>query len=213
MIRVPVTVAVPTHPGRGDASNPSSLLGQAVGSVRAQTVEPIGGLSLAMDLGGRGAAVTRQEALDAVHTPWVAFLDSDDMFMPEHLAKLYDFAQDTGADYVYSWYYVLDYAGNELRHDPVFPSTHYTEPWDPANPRQTTITVLVRTDLAKEVGFVTAGPDGTIDGQRAGEDWAFTLGCNRLGRIEHLVDHSWLWRHHSHNTSGIPGQGDARWIQ
>lgn len=212
MTTVPVTVAIPTHPGRGDASDPRSLLGQAVASVYAQTAAPAGGLSLAIDLDGEGAAVTRQQALDLVKTPWVAFLDSDDMFMPEHVEKLYGFAMDTGADYVYAWYKVMDHLGNVLEYDPVFPPGHYLDPWDPANPRQTTITVLVRTSLAREVGFVTAGPDGTIDGQRAGEDWDFTLGCNRLGRIEHLVDHTWWWRHHGGNTSGMPGQGDTRWL-
>lgn len=210
----PITVAIPTHPGRGDVMDPRSLLGQAVNSVFAQTWRPTGGISLAMDLDGKGAAVTRQEALNAVGTEWVAFLDSDDMFMPRHLEKLYNFAQDTDADYVYAWYKIIDQLGNELHYDPVFPPGHYLDPWDPQVPRQTTITILVRTELAKEVGFVTQGADAVMpDGNRAGEDYAFTLGCNRLGRIEHLVDHTWWWRHGDHNTSGLPGRGDARWIR
>lgn len=202
-----ITACIPTHPGRGDVSDPGSLLARAVASVRAQTLPAR--LSIAVDTDREGAARTRQRALDAVETPWTAFLDSDDEFMPEHLERLARHAEETGADYVYSWYWIKDPQGNILYYDPVFPPGHYLDPWDPAAPRQTTITVLVRTALAKAVGFVPPTPGETVAGQVAGEDWNFTLGCNRLGRIAHLVDHTWYWHHHGANTSGLPGQGDA----
>jgi glycosyltransferase involved in cell wall biosynthesis len=202
-----ITVVVPSHPARGDADDPQSLLGQAVASCFKQTLRAR--LIITMDRDREGAAVTRQRGLDLVTTPWTAFLDSDDMFMPEHLEALAGHAEETGADYVYSWFKVLTGDGQILEYDPVFPPGHYLDPWDPAAPRQTTITVLVRTELAKRVGFVTAPEGGEVAGQRAGEDWDFTLGCNRLGRISHLVQKTWWWRHHGLNSSGMPGHGDA----
>ena len=192
-----VTVAIPSIPPR------TRLLERAVKSVFDQTYAA-SGLSVAVDHYRQGAGVTRQRALDGVGTNWTAFLDDDDEFRPDHLERLVEFAQDTGADYAYSWFEVA-VGGRVLEHDPVFPPSHYLDPWDNASPRQTTITVLVRTELAKTVGFIPAEDGKTIDGQAWGEDWQFTLGCIAAGaKIEHLVAKTWLWHHDSHNTSGRP---------
>lgn len=191
-----ITIVVPTIPPR------EALLEEALLSIKQQTINP--GLTIAhvvMDTQHRGAAVTRHSALMDVFTPWVAFLDDDDLFMPHHLEKLMRHAFVEDADYVYSWFETLPHGC-----DP-FPVTHYTDPWDPQVPRQTTITTLVRTALAQEVGFLGEAGADTGDGMRSGEDWEFTLGCNRLGKISHLVEKTWYWRHWAGNTSGL---GD-RW--
>jgi glycosyltransferase involved in cell wall biosynthesis len=151
--------------------------------------------------------VTRQRALDAVQTDWVAFLDSDDYFLPRHLELLAKHAQETEADFVYSWFKVETVNGVILEDDPVFPLTHYLNPFDPDDPIETTMTVLVRTDLAKEVGFQALNRG---HGQNTGEDRRFTLECLRLGaNIQHLVRKTWIWCHHGQNTSGLPTKGDA----
>lgn len=197
MTSVKVTVAIPSIPPR------KLLLHRAVSSVIAQT-RAVDGVSIAVDNERQGAGVTRQRALDGVTTDWVAFLDDDDEFMPYHIEMLLHHQVDTGADYVYSWFKVIS-GGRVLETDPVFPPGHYLNPWDNANPRQTTVTVLVRTELAKQVGFVKMEDGRTIDGQRWGEDWQFTLGCLAAGaKIEHLVAKTWLWHHDSGNTSGRP---------
>lgn len=192
-----ITVAIPSIPPRRD------LLRRAVDSVSSQTLQPEA-LVIAYDNHRQGAPKTRQRALDQVKTTWTAFLDDDDEFMPHHLETLWNHAMNTGADYVFSWYRVM-VDGTAYVHDPVFPPTHFSEPWDPTNPRQTTITVLVKTELAQRVGFVE--PERgliTSDGQHWGEDWTFTLGCNRLGTISHVAEHTWYWHHDSKNTSGRP---------
>lgn len=213
MPRPTVSVIIPAHPARIGA-----LLNEALKSVWDQTVPP-DAVIVAVDRDGEGAAATRQRALMSARTEWVAFLDSDDMFMPKHLAWLLRHAEDSGADFVYSWFKVLlqraDGSGRVLEEDPVFPMTHYLNPWDPDNPIETTITTLVRTELAQAVGFA-AIPERVAAGQNSGEDRSFTLGCQAAGgKISHLVRKSWLWRHWSlpngaqGNTGGLPGRGDA----
>jgi glycosyltransferase involved in cell wall biosynthesis len=179
-----ITVVIPTIPPR------AGLLQRALASVSDQLLLP-DAVSIAIDTEHVGAWETRQRALQAVRTEWVAFLDDDDEFMPFHLKDVMEHARETGADYAYSWFVVAS------GQDP-FPSTHFTEPWDNANPRQTTMTVLVKTELAQSVGFQDV----------PGEDWHFTLNCLAAGAtISHLVKRTWVWHHDSSNTSG---RGD-RW--
>lgn len=198
-----ITVCTPTHIARLR----NGMLDTALRSVTQQTF-PAAALSVAVDVAQLGAAPTRQRALEAVQTPWVAFLDSDDLFMPRHLELLSKHALDTGADFVYSWFKVLTASGEILEEDPIFPITHYLNPFDPEDPIETTITTLVRTELAKTVGFAALDRGHNIN---SGEDRRFTLGCLEAGaKISHLVRKTWLWRHHGNNTSGLPYKGDAK---
>lgn len=167
------------------------MLERAAASVRAQTV-PVRHV-MAEDIHSKGAAVTRAHGLALVETEWTAFLDSDDVMDPDHVESLLRCAQETGADYVYPWFRVEGGA------DP-FPM-FFGKPWDDAAPHSTTITILVRTDLAKRVQF------RAVDW----EDWDFTLRCVDAGaKIVHLPRRTWTWTHHGSNTSGRPGRGDAR---
>ena len=194
-----ITVATPAHLARVN----NGMLHRAIQSAWCQTAPPVA-VALALDIRGEGAPKTRQRALEMVKTPWTAFLDSDDEFGPEHLEKLSRFALDTDADYVYSWFTIPQTPDWD-------PLNGFGKPFDPANPKQTTITVLVRTDLALQAGGFWQPPvDAEIDGQRYGEDYAFTCACNDLGaRILHLPERTWFWSHHGGNTSGRPDQGDA----
>lgn len=192
--RAGITVAIPHIPVR------ATYLHRALRSAQDQAL-PAAAVAIATDHDHRGAALTRQRALDMVTTEWVAFLDDDDELYPRHLAALRDHAAETGADYVYSWF---DVAGGA---DP-FPPGHYLNPFNPADPVQTTITVLVRTALAREVGFLRPSEGDEVGGQVWGEDYQFTLGCLRAGgRVSHLVERTWVWHHDTQNTSG---RGD-RW--
>lgn len=176
-----VGVAIPTIPPR------TELLYRALRSVHAQTY-PVTHVSIATDHQRRGAAHTRQRALDGITTPWTLFLDDDDEFRMFHVEHLVRFAQESGADYVFPWF---DVVGGL---DP-FPQ-HFGKKYDVNAPHHTTMTVMVRTDLAKSVGFHDA---------EGGEDWAFTLGCIRAGAvIEHLPERTWRYFHNSGNTSGRP---------
>ena len=226
-----VTAVVPAIPPRVVNGH----LDRALRSVATQTY-PVAAVSVAVDIHREGAPATRQRALDGVTTPWVAFLDDDDEWLPEHVGKLVKHARRTRADVVYSWYHVVTswkYAllmasrmaaktgsitpwFDEVREatstrepvvlnwDPVFPESHFTEPFDPAKPIEITSIVLARTDLAKRIGFeALPGREGV----NTGEDYRFVTEAVRHGaRIEHLVERTWLWHHDSEpqNTSGRP---------
>lgn len=196
-----ITVCIPSIPPR------RQLLHRAIGSVLSQTHQAAA-LSVVIDHDRVGAAGTRQRALMAVQTPWVAFLDDDDEFKPEHLEHLLNHARETGADYVYSWYELVLYNGRVSAHDYIFGDAAWQRPFNPNDPKQTTVVTLIKTELAKSVGFCEVGDDGgLIDGQRIGEDYQFTLGCLRAGaKISHLVEKTWFWHHDSENTSGRPNR-------
>lgn len=93
---------------------------------------------------------------------------------------------------------------------PVFLGEKAFSQWNDADPCQTTITTLVRTELALAAGgFAQFEDDGsTVDGNRRGEDHEFTLRCRELAPGEHDFRHvprvTWDWYHHSANTSGMP---------
>lgn len=181
-----VTVAMPTIPPRVG----TPLLAEALRSVREQTLPPAGGISCALDVEKRGAAATRQRALDAVRTPWVAFLDDDDFWYPHHLETLTRLVQDHDADYAYSWF-----DGNNP-----FPM-HRGRQFDPQDEHHTTMNVMVRTEIAKQVGFVNHADANDV---WPGEDWRFTLECARLGaKFIGTGEITWHYRVHSGNTSGL----------
>jgi hypothetical protein len=198
-----ITVAIPAHPAR--VAN--GMLDRAVASVKAQLL-PAADISIAIDEDGDGAAVTRQRALDAVTTEWTAFLDSDDFFYPEHLRVLALGAKIFKADYTYSYYCVHFPDGKPWpANDPL---GHFGKPFNPAAPHQTTITTLVRTDLAKSIGFRDVPEGQTINGERYGEDFQFTVECAQAGaKFYHAARRTWAWTHHRGNSSGQPGRGDA----
>jgi hypothetical protein len=180
-----ITVAMPVIPPRV-----SNLMARAVASVKAQTFLPSGGLSVALDVDHAGAAVTRQRALDAVQTDWVAFLDDDDTWYPHHLETLCKLQEETDADFLYSWF-----DGNNP-----FPM-HRGRQMDPNEMHHTTMTVMVRTELAKQSGFHQ--PDGPLHQDWAGEDWQFIVRCVNSGaKFAGTGEITWTYQMHGTHTSG-----------
>jgi hypothetical protein len=230
-LRNGITVVIPSIPPRAE------LLQRAVASALDQTM-PAAAISVAIDCDRLGAALTRQRALDAVQTRWVAFLDDDDEFRPNHLAALFSATVDFGALYVWSRFQTaiprrgmriptgnaeFDYV---MRDGPAPLGAGTFEQWNDRQPAQTTITTLVSTELARSVGgFAPAVPcskagcpdparepyhlcvPDSVGGQRAGEDWDFTLRCRQavlLSEMRHVPEVTWTWHHHGANTSGLP---------
>lgn len=206
-MRPGITVVIPSI---GAAGGREEVLAAAVASVQAQTV-PARDLWLYGDVAHEGPIATRNAGLRCVDTEWTAFLDDDDVMYPNHLATLLDGARGRGADYVFSYFDIIDEHGRVTGGDPL---GNFGRPFDPASPHQTTITVLVRTELAQQVGF--RAPQGEqIEGQRWGEDFQFTVDCVAAGAsVVHVPRRTWGYRHWGYGVRGRAGNtsGDpTRW--
>lgn len=193
-LRPGITVAIAAHPARFGSEG---RLQKSLASAVAQTLVPAA-VVVVSDQEKRGAGWARRTLLAQVETEWVAWLDSDDIWEAEHLEKLFQVATETGAVYVFSWFHGPD------------PLGHFGLPFNPCTPHHTTMNVLVRTDIAKEVGF----PDSQTDGTFSNEDWAFITGVSKLAcerglSMVHLAERTWHYVQEGQNSSGKPGQGDA----
>lgn len=192
-LRPGVTVCIAAHPARFR----NGMLERALTSVLTQTLQPEA-IHVANDVERHGAGHTRRNLLESVATTWLAWIDSDDEWLPEHLEKLHRVATETDSVFVYSWFY-----GND-------PLGHFGLPFDPCHPHHTTMNVLVRTDIAKRVGFQDTQPPPFSN-----EDWGFITGvaaicCAEGLKMTHLPERTWYYHQQGQNTSGQPTQGDAR---
>lgn len=177
-----VTVVIPTLTAR------VKLLARAVSSVSKQTLG-VAAVAVTYDIDGSGAAVTRQRGLDMVRTQWTAFLDDDDEFLPHHLATLMGMGDVVHAQPVI------------VRDDKEMPQLVAL------SPGQITTTVVIRTELAREVGGFTGLPALLRPGPGAGEDGVFADRCRRAGaKVVNLPEVTWRWHHHKvpGNTQGNP---------
>lgn len=188
-----VTVITPHIPTR------QFELTRALASVSAQTMQPEAHI-IATDSYHEGSAYTRNRVLHSVTTDWVAFLDDDDEFLPNHLNVLIDTAKHSVATVIYTGCKVVDHNGNDI---PV------REEWgrfgldfDPDLLRTKAylpVTSLVHTDLAQEALF---GPPKSHP-QSDYDDWGFYLRLLDLGAVfKHVPEVTWVWHHHGANTSG-----------
>lgn len=192
-----ITVVIPTIPPRR-----ANMLHRALDSVLHQTTAPEE-IIVEFDWWHHGSARTRNHALRKVSTPWVAFLDDDDEFLPDHLELLLGHARRTGAHMVYPWFEIPEVPWGcpwpEREGQPFKPELLDTQNTIP-------ITVLARTDVLTLVGgFQSKDPTNT---ESACDDWGTWIKLRDAGaRIEHLNRRTWLWHWHGQHTSGL----GARW--
>lgn len=60
-----------------------------------------------------GAALSRNRALREARGRWIAFLDSDDLWMPDKLDKQVKFMEETGSKFSYTCYSEMDANGDD----------------------------------------------------------------------------------------------------
>jgi len=206
MFRRDVTVVIPTHPGRDPA-----LLVQAFASATGQQHQP-SAIVVQVDSERRGAAWARNEALKAVRTHWVAFLDSDDRLYPQHLRVLLDAAQASGADLVYPYF---DTDGPDVLATSRFgrvvspegvPFGDEQRDWLFHRGGFIPVTHLCRVDRIKRAGgFPAQGRFKVEPGNVSGdcEDFGLLLALlNRGARFHHHPERTWFYRQHGDNTGG-----------
>lgn len=61
-----------------------------------------------------GAAVARNTAIDAAKGKYVAFLDSDDLWVPTKLEKQVAFMEEHDVAFSFTKYLIIDEQGNDL---------------------------------------------------------------------------------------------------
>lgn len=180
-----VTAVVCTIPQR------AQLLRAALASVTAQTAQPAA-IVVEYDHRRTGAAETKNRALARVTTPWVAWLDDDDVWYPEHLAVCVAAANESGADVVYPWPVMVG--------APPLNPRLFGAPFDPDALRRGNYiptTALFRADLAREVGGFQR-PAGTLY-----DDWGLWLAMLDAGaKFHHAPAQTWEYRFHDGNTKG-----------
>lgn len=116
--------------------NTASLIGESIRSVLAQTYEnweliivddcstddtdavvasfSDGRIRYFKNENNLGAAFTRNRALREARGEWIAFLDSDDLWMPEKLERQIAFMRENDCPLSYTEYEKIDEAGNPL---------------------------------------------------------------------------------------------------
>lgn len=195
-----VGVAIPSIPPR------KGMLTRALTSVVNQTWPP-DQISVAIDHQGKGAAATRNRALDAINTEWVAFLDDDDEFLPQHLERLVTYAQYHDADFIYPWYEGINTKAFHVPDENGDLADPFLVPWHSGMERYLRnagnfipVTVMVKTELIKRVGgFETMGSSTGMQG----EDYVAWLKLLDAGAtFVHLAERTWRWNGHGGHTSG-----------
>lgn len=101
-----------------------------------------------------GAAKVRNQGIDQCRGDYVAFLDSDDIWLPGKLLAQLEMLQQAGADLCYTSYAVIDSCGNPAKPDYLVPEQTDFE----SMLRENVIgcsTVLLRRELAQKYHFNT----------------------------------------------------------
>jgi glycosyltransferase involved in cell wall biosynthesis len=168
-----VAAIVPTVPERHD------LLAEALASVDAQ-VRPVTERSVVTDHDRVGPAATRNRAVEACSSEWLAFLDDDDVWYPDHVATL--LAHTGGADVVYSDCAVTGAAGDLVVNRDFDPFALLRHNYIP-------VTALVRRSVFLDAGM--------FDTSARFEDWELWKALSRAGaKFVHVPAVTWEYRFH-----------------
>lgn len=175
-------------------------LQRALSTVLCQTLKPAA-VIVEWDHQRTGAAATKNRALEKVATEYVAFLDDDDEFLPEHLDTLRAYADSTDADVVYS---IPRVPGTNF----VSTESQYGKPFNAEVLRQRSFiqtTSLVRAELFKKAGGFQTPPGSDYD------DWGAWLALLDLGaKFVHVPEVTFIWNHYGVGRPGILGNTSGR---
>ncbi len=199
---VTIGVLTPSLPGRED------MLAEAMASVQAQTVKPTIHV-IGIDHARVGIGRMLNQLARGVDTEWLARLDDDDVFKPNHLEVLSSGADQ--ADVVYTWCEVAPRARNGQA--PAVPSVLGPAGWIPNQEfdaeklrerNYIPATTLIRKSLWESIGGWSLPGWGVQDTPREpefAEDWDFWLRALDAGaRFLCIPEVTWTYRFHGENV-------------
>jgi hypothetical protein len=186
----------------------ADMLAEAVASVRAQTLAPAIHL-VGIDHARRGIGRTLNALARGTDADWLARLDDDDLFDPNHLEVLAS-ATDRG-DIIYTWCRVEARAvGRDM---PSPPSVLGPAGWVPNQPFDADMlrernyipaTTLIRRSLWETLGGWRLPGFGVADlppDPHSTEDWEFWLRALDAGAtFECIPQVTWTYRYHGGNV-------------
>lgn len=204
-----ITVVIPTIEGREE------LLQRAVDSVWDQLYQPAEVL-VEIDTGRTGAAATRNRALDRVRTPWVAWLDDDDVLLPNHLSSVVAWhlaATDAGEEADLYYPGMIAVGGRDPLACPVNSVlvNPYCVPFREEQKQHLLrvgnfipITWVGRVSLIRSVfGFPEPWADASKGSGRIEEDYGLLVNMLHAGgRFMHVPARTWRYFFHEANTGG-----------
>jgi glycosyltransferase involved in cell wall biosynthesis len=202
-----VTVCIPTIPGREE------LLDRALGSVWAQT-RPAAAVAIVRDGRRRGAWWARTVATQMALTGWVAFLDDDDVWKPNHLEVLCGAGERHHAGLVYGYpecigdrdpLAVVDDTGRLVPSPISVPFGARQADYLRRVANFIPLGYVVRTHLVEEVGGF---PEPfSAEWPQAHEDWGFLVRLLDAGASFHNAGEiTWEWHlRHPAQTGGRAG--------
>ena len=129
-----------------------------------------------------GPQAARNAGIDAARGRYLAFLDSDDLFVEQKLSRVHDVAQSDGVDVVYSGFLVDRGVGRFMIRPerPLRPGEDVGEYLFVHGGRIQTSGMVVRTEMARRVRF--------SPGLRRGQDYDFALRLHRAGARAHFIN-------------------------
>jgi hypothetical protein len=191
------------------------LLRRALDSVERQT-RPADAVVVEVDHDGLGAGPTRNRAWQRAKTDYVAFLDDDDEFMPQHLEACIRTAEETDADLVYSWFELVGWPEATPQRPDALAVMHHgqlvhplgvpfglEQQWHMRKYAFIPITTVVRrSKLEESGGFPTPG---TPEWPRNDcEDWGGWLRLLDVkAKFVHHPERTWIC-HYGKGTAGRP---------
>jgi hypothetical protein len=198
---VSIAVLTPSLPER------SEMLAEAMESVQAQTTKPsIHAIGIDYDRVGIGRMLNQLAA--SVEAEWLARLDDDDLFKPDHLKVLVSGMGD--GDVIYSWCDIAQRSCDGS--SPPVPSVLGPSRWipnqtfDAAKLRKRNYipaTTLIRKSLWQDLGGWSLPGWGVGESPRKpefAEDWDFWLRALDAGaRFVCIPEVTWTYRFHGEN--------------